>query len=244
MYDALGSSCEVRVQPTGWVNPGPGEIVRRPLRAQVRGILLDRIIRGILAGGTRINETHLAAELKVSRTPLREALLGLQREGFLDAEMGRGFLVPPLSAEELGQVSPINAALEALAVRTIGEDIRHLCEPLAALNAEIQSSMGDPPRVFELNVRWHQLLTGPCGNRELQRMLAAIRERCYRYQFCYMHHLDELESLRRSRGLSPRRQPLIDAVRAGDADLAADLAYRMEFESGQVLAEWLETPRP
>ena len=210
--------------------------MRQPLRAQIRQIVLDRIIRGELAGGTRINETHLAAELEVSRTPLREALLGLQREGFLAAEMGRGFLVPPLSVGELLEVSPINAALEALAVRTIGSRVREAAPEIDRLEREIAASLGDPARVFDLNAEWHRALTVRCANAELQRMLRAIRERCYRYQFFYMHHLDEFDALRRERGLSPRRGPLIEAVVAGDAELAAELAYRLEIESGELLA--------
>lgn len=219
--------------------PRAGGIVRQPLRAQIRDILLDRIIRGELAGGTRVNETHLAAELDVSRTPLREALLGLQREGFLVAEMGRGFLVPALSVGELLEVSPINAALEALAVRTIGPRIQAAGPELERLNAEIAASLGDPARVFDLNAEWHRVLTSRCANADLQRLLRAIRERCYRYQFFYMHHLDEFDALRRQRGLSPRRGPLVEAVIAGDAEGAADLAYRLEIESGELLAEWL-----
>ena len=225
---------------SGEESPSAGGVVRRPLRAQVRAILLDRIIRGELAGGTRVNETHLSAELEVSRTPLREALLGLQREGFLEAEMGRGFLVPPLSVGELREVSPINAALEALAVRSIGEGIREIGGELTALNERVLEAVGDPPRVFELNVAWHEMLTSRCENGELQRMLRAIRERCYRYQYCYMQHLDEMEALRRGRGMSPRRGPLIEAVVEGDAERAADEAYRLELESGEVLAAWLE----
>lgn len=222
-------------------NPAPTRIERRPLRTQIRDILLDRVFRGELAGGTRINETHVAAELQVSRTPLREALLGLHREGFLRAEMGRGFIVPPRSTEELREVSPINAALESLAVRTVGEAVRQVGESLQALTEQIEHSLDNPHRVFELNVEWHRLLTSKCANRELQRMLGAIRERCYRYQFCSMHNLGQIEALRRARGLAPRRRPLVGAVLAGDADAAADLAYRMEIESGELLAAWLDS---
>lgn len=219
--------------------PAADLIVRLPLRTQVREIVLDRIIRGVLAGGTRINETHLAAELKVSRTPLREALLGLLREGFLVAEMGKGFRVPEMRVEELLEVSPINAALEALAVRTTGPDVRAAATELERLGREIEDAASDAARVYELNVAWHRALTSGCRNATLQQMLRAVRERCYRYQYFYMQHRHELDSLRRSKGLSPRRRPLTEAVLAGDAERAAELAYLLEIESGQVLAGWM-----
>ena len=59
---------------------------RTPLRDQVRHILLERMINAELAADERITETALATELGVSRTPLREALLELQRASFITSE--------------------------------------------------------------------------------------------------------------------------------------------------------------
>ncbi|MCZ7528349.1 MAG: GntR family transcriptional regulator [Acidimicrobiia bacterium] len=92
-------------------------IERRPLRDKVREEVLERLLRGVLPVGTNINEPELARELGVSRTPLREALLSLEREGLLDTHPGRGWWVAPLTPETVLDVYPIVGTLEALAVR-------------------------------------------------------------------------------------------------------------------------------
>ncbi len=48
---------------------------RKPLREDVQKEILNRIVDGRLAAGSRINETHLAADMGLSRTPLREAMI-------------------------------------------------------------------------------------------------------------------------------------------------------------------------
>ena len=82
-------------------------ITREPLREQVHRAIVGRILREDLAPGARISDSVLAQELGVSRTPVREALLRLEREGFLDVDVGRGFFVKPLSAGEVREVYPI-----------------------------------------------------------------------------------------------------------------------------------------
>ena len=74
---------------------------RKPLRTDVGAEILGRIIDGRLPSGTRINESHLAEELGISRTPLREAMLCLTTDGALDSDMGRGFQVPHLEGREI-----------------------------------------------------------------------------------------------------------------------------------------------
>jgi DNA-binding GntR family transcriptional regulator len=92
-------------------------IPRVPLRDEVYRQILDRIHRGELPPGTRVRDADLTAQLGVSRTPIREALLRLVRDGVLDTAMGRGFRVRPIDAAELREVGDILGALEALALR-------------------------------------------------------------------------------------------------------------------------------
>ena len=73
-------------------------IERRHLREHLGEVIRDRIVRQRLPANQSIGEVALAAELGVSRTPVRETLLGLERDGFVKAVPGRGFVVLPLSA--------------------------------------------------------------------------------------------------------------------------------------------------
>src|SRR5213076_1816258 len=76
-----------------------------------------RVLDGRLGSGSRINEVRLAAELGVSRTPLREALVALADRALLISAPGRGFLVPELDRAEAHRLYQLIAELEALAVR-------------------------------------------------------------------------------------------------------------------------------
>ena len=93
---------------------------RKPLRTDVGAEILGRIIDGRLPSGTRINESHLAAELGISRTPLREAMLCLTTDGTLDSDMGRGFQVPHLEGREVTNLLDTLAVIlpASLVVRT------------------------------------------------------------------------------------------------------------------------------
>ncbi|MFO7609696.1 MAG: GntR family transcriptional regulator [Candidatus Krumholzibacteriia bacterium] len=95
---------------------------RKPLRAQVQREIRDRIFDGRLPAGASLNEPRLSAELGISRTPLREAMLGLEASGFLLSTMGRGFLVPPLDAAEFRDLAAVLARLESLALE-LGPDL-------------------------------------------------------------------------------------------------------------------------
>lgn len=89
---------------------------RKPLREDVQTEIHQRIVDGRLPAGSRINETHLAAELGLSRTPLREAMLTMAARGLLVANMGRGFAVPALSRRVWRDVQEVLRGLEPAAL--------------------------------------------------------------------------------------------------------------------------------
>ncbi len=92
---------------------------RKPLREDIQKEILGRIVDGRLAAGSRINETHLAEDLGLSRTPLREAMLTLGAAGFLKSDMGRGFAVPPLDPAEMRHIQEILSALQPHALALV-----------------------------------------------------------------------------------------------------------------------------
>ena len=92
-------------------------ILRMPLRQEARKAVLEWILDGTLSPGSDVNEASLAASLGVSRTPLREALLALEQDGFLVSETGRGFRVVPLTERDVEEIYPMLWTLEGLAVR-------------------------------------------------------------------------------------------------------------------------------
>ncbi len=90
---------------------------RKPLRTDVGAEILARIVDGRLPAGMHLNESRVSQDLGISRTPLREAMLGLQAEGVLLSFMGRGFQVPPLTAREINELCRVLAVIEPAALR-------------------------------------------------------------------------------------------------------------------------------
>ncbi len=117
-------------------------IERKNLRSQVREELLTRMRAGAVQPGEGINEVQLAAELGVSRTPLREALIALESEGQITSENGKGFRFMPLSASEFEDLAPVLAALESLALELSPvEELQRIGVRLAALAAEFDQEL-------------------------------------------------------------------------------------------------------
>ncbi len=89
---------------------------RKPLRNELHKKILARIDDGRLPPGQRINESRLSSSMGISRTPLREAMLGLEAQGFLGSHMGRGFMVPPLDVQEFVDIQFMLTDLKPLAL--------------------------------------------------------------------------------------------------------------------------------
>jgi DNA-binding GntR family transcriptional regulator len=87
----------------------PARVHPVALRGAVREAIFERILSSRLTPGSSVGEVALGKALGASRTPLREALIELQAEGLIEHDPGRGFIVPPLSAQELREVYPIIA---------------------------------------------------------------------------------------------------------------------------------------
>src|SRR3954468_13333373 len=125
----------------------------------VRNLIVD----GSLPAGARINEVHLAARLGISRTPLREALSGLEREGALDNVPRIGWFVRPLTLAEFRQIYPIRPLLDPEALRLAGLPSPARLAALASLNDRIGAERR-ADAIIALDDEWHRLLIADCPN--------------------------------------------------------------------------------
>lgn len=209
-------------------------ITRVPLREQVHHAIVGRILREELAPGSRISDSALAGELGVSRTPVREALLRLEGEGFLEVDVGRGFFVKPLSAREVREAYPILWTLEVLALRTSPPPSRERVADLARLNAELAEAADDPERRIELDIEWHRTLLAECGNDRLMEMIAEIKAVIRRYEYAYMQNSEHVPVS------TSTHERIARAVEAGDVEEAVPLLESNWRFSMEELLEWLE----
>ena len=161
-------------------------MARTPLRSDLIEEITARVLDGRFAAGARVNEVHLARELGVSRTPLREALIGLADRGLLVSAPGRGFLVPPFDLDEARRLYPLVAELEALALRwTSPLELAGLPDALDAVADEMAGALERDADLSEMDERWHALLLSRCPNAHLLRLIGQTKPLLKRYESCY-----------------------------------------------------------
>jgi DNA-binding GntR family transcriptional regulator len=161
-------------------------ISRKPLRADVHKELLGLILQGTLTPGQRLRDTELAQQLGVSRTPVREALLRLEREGFISSQLHQGFSVKPLSESEIRDVYPLVGLLECSTLDEIPDPSPAKIEQLNQLSRAMQQEGADPLRRIELDEAWHRALIAESGNQQLFRILDDLKRILFRYEYAFM----------------------------------------------------------
>ncbi|MEV6103882.1 GntR family transcriptional regulator [Streptomyces sp. NPDC051940] len=169
-------------------------IDRRPLREQVKDELLARLARGEFTTDEPLNEVQLAAELGVSRTPLREALITLEREGVITSRRGKGFSFTPMNPQEFHDLTAIVVALESLALRS--SDPAHLASIAPRLLDEARAFSAPAARhevIERYDDEWHDLLLSGCGNERLMDLLMSLKLTMHRYERVVVGDQDILE---------------------------------------------------
>lgn len=164
-------------------------IERRHLREQVTELIRERIVQQRLPANQSIGEVALAEELGVSRTPVRETLLGLERDGFVKAVPGRGFVVLPLSADEARQLYPIVWSLEKLALDEVEKAPAETIARLRAINADLAAAV-TPEERTRRDAEWHRCLVSIGGNQRLLSVLAGIKASIARYEHAFLDVAD------------------------------------------------------
>ena len=195
-------------------------IARVALGEQVYLQVLQRIQTGSLIPGSKIRDASIAADLGVSRTPVREAMLRLAREGLLAAEAGRGFRLAPLDRTELREIGSILAALEPLALDQSPDAPPERLERLSGIVTRLERTRGDMAASIELDDEFHRVLLEDCPNRRLLDLVATLRRGLRRY----LHHY--LEQRGRVSLSSLPHSKIGEALRKGDRQAARQLLER------------------
>lgn len=164
-------------------------LARSALRDDVRDRLEDWIVTGHLAPGARLSDEALSDELRISRTPVREALVMLARDGFVECFHQRGFRVRPLTEIEVREVYPVTASLEALAVRSSGPFEPERLERLRSL-ADRMTKARTPRARLAADEGWHETLVAGCPNALLRELLTHHKARIRRYEHRYLRQPD------------------------------------------------------
>ena len=182
------------------------------LADQAYAELKQMIFDFALMPGDRCSESELAQRLKVSRTPLRQALQRLEREGFLQVLPKIGWQVAPLDFDTFDELYDLRVLIECHAAHLLAEAEER--GPLKAL-AEVwlappEERLADAAEVGRLDEQFHALLVQGSGNREMARVHRQITERIRiirRLDFTKMARIDATydEHARILRAITRRR---------------------------------------
>jgi DNA-binding GntR family transcriptional regulator len=204
---------------------------RSNLRAQIKDVILQRIVSHEYPPGARLVETRIAQELGVSQAPVREALRDLEQLGCVVHEPFRGCSVRAFSADELLEAFPVRAALEALAARLAAE---HISEDELLRLAELLDTMraaarrGDAHDQSQANASFHATIVRAARNGTLERQWSFLEPFSRTYMTVSQPGLDLL-------ALSERHVPILDALRARDGDAAAEAMHRHLMDAADLL---------
>jgi DNA-binding GntR family transcriptional regulator len=223
--------------------PLPRTTASPPAPATVSLAIYDKvralIVRGRLLPGTRVTEADVAKELRVSRTPAREALRRLQQERLLvptgasDGAKVR-LAVAPMTAGEARELYAAAGALEGVIVRNVtGYDTderlalaAELAKAQAAFRREATKRTPDWDRLFELHHAFHELLRTRLAGPRLRLLLDGLRPHLGRYEYFYGRlHGSGFEATFRE------HDAIVAAIESGRADVA-ERAVRANWFNG------------
>jgi DNA-binding GntR family transcriptional regulator len=181
----------------------------------------EEIRRQILAGelqpASPLSEHQLAATLQLSRTPVREAIKRLEKEGLVRSIPSRGTFIAELSAQDILEIYQLRGRLEGLAARIAAEQMTS--EELRALEQEvalIESSAAEDraSAIQESDIRFHKLIIGATQNRRLGAILAMFDDQMHRIRAILPGSSDWLE------GTLREHRAIFEAIKARDPDKA------------------------
>lgn len=203
-----------------------------PLFVVIQEALRSRILSGEFSTGHRLIEGHLSAEMGVSRIPIREALRALAAEGLVTIEPRRGASVALLSDQLAREMVEVRATLEGLNAKLAAQrrDDKMIAELKYVLELGNSAVNGGRVETFvELNSRFHELLAQVGANSVLSDVMRSLRART--------GLLFAPANVKRARQNWDEHAQILQAVIAGNADLAALLATQHIYNSAQAYAE-------
>jgi DNA-binding GntR family transcriptional regulator len=242
--------------PDGPDGPAAGRPAGRALAgvgrpASVQDAIRRDIIAGVLTPGARVTESSLAHRYDVSRVPVREALRGLESEGFIDSLPHVGSRVAPIPVHDADDLFAVREALEVSTARSAArraatlysgdespEDWWRTRREIAALldAGDAHVATDDLDLLVPLNDQIHLGIAELSGSATMTRLL---RQLSWKIEWLYAADVQP-----RGKRLWPEHRVIVGAIDAGDGERAAALmaAHVRESRIGYLLRYGVTTP--
>lgn len=203
---------------------------RRGLAAEVADNIREAVFSGAYPPGAQLREVELSATLEVSRGPVREALLMLEREGLVRSEWHRGTTVTTLTADDIAELHTLRGSLEQLAVeRVVAGDadlsaIQEVVHAMARVHTEHDMVRSD--------IAFHDAVYAAAGHSRLTVAWQAIRSQVHLLLVTRIG----VDAERYLVHIPVEHQALLDVLRAGDVDAAVTMFAEHRQHAFDILA--------
>ena len=189
----------------------------RPLREMVYEELKMQILTGAIVPGTRMMEVELAETMGVSRTPIREAIRKLEKEGLVTIRPRRGAYASSISTQDMLEILEVRQNMEGLAAyfaasRMTPDQLDTLKQLSNKYNEAVKA--GNTEDMIEYDTKFHRCIVDSCNNKVLVQMIEQLQEMVLRFRYIYY------DTFRRAENMPEEHQAIYDAIACGDEDAA------------------------
>ena len=193
----------------------------KPLREMVYEELKMQILTGTIVPGTRMMEVELANQIGVSRTPVREAIRKLEKEGLVVIEPRKGAYASQISTKDMVEILEVRQNMEGLAAffaasRMQPDQLSELKEVAGLYNTAVAD--GNMEDMIKYDTRFHRIIVESCNNKILVQMIEQLQELVLRFRYIYY------DDFRRAEKMPEEHRMILEAIEKGDADSARQAA--------------------
>jgi DNA-binding GntR family transcriptional regulator len=213
--------------------PAPRQLLRDVAYETMRTAILD----GTLAPGEKLQDAELGTWLKLSRTPIREAIARLEEDGLVETFPQRFTRVAPLDRGKARDTFQIVAAIHALAARlAVPHVTNETIKALKAANRSFKEALTAPDvdAAIAADDAFHGIFVGLSGNDEIPRTLTRLMPRLRRVERLRFGSLPGRRSVK-------QHKRIITAAAGGDADAAAEAAMDNWLSLGALIDDTFPT---
>lgn len=225
---ARGKNVLTTVLDWGTVRPVRRLVIRnsKTIRKRIYDHIREQLLNGEIPPNHHLIEAKIAREIGTSRTPVREALHSLELEGLIESVPRIGYVVKPVSEEEVEEICAIRIVIEALALRwamrkAYGKLVEELRRNMSLQKEKIsrQDFMG----FIELDAQFHEIITRHSGSKRLLELAQTLRQHMLRYRIRSMYTTDNaLDAMKGHKGI-------LEAIEKNDLEeVDKALAYHLE----------------
>ena len=208
----------------------------KSLKEKAYDILKELILTGRLEQGKLHNEKRLAEVLGVSRTPVREALLELSREGMVSFVPSKGVKIRKITTKQVKEVFELRRIIEGYIIKSISKQLTpaDLKKIEKILSKQDRSASKDEEVTFiEMDKEFHLFMASKMGNEQIETILQNLRDQIH------LMGIRAIKDSPRSQQVLKEHQRIFSALKKKDAKRSHDELMRHLNNTEEILIDIL-----